>query len=175
MAYFKLKENGRCTTDSLTTSFSPEIGQKILIREVPHLYPEERSIFISEDRGQHRGIWKTKQNKNQTGFTKFHPVQYLELISITFSTLSTFCSSANLVLKALRFSHFFRSLLTYEGSMYVHGFLLLICLLPIQFTEAWSKSLRQGEEICFPLHYSIVKRFRTVTLDRFYFYPGFST
>lgn len=52
---WKNLRNGRCRKEPLTSLFSPKVGCKTTWQE-PFLYSEERSIFISEDRGAPKGI-----------------------------------------------------------------------------------------------------------------------
>lgn len=111
LSILELKENGRGKIDSLTTSFSPGIGQKTLMCEVSHLNPEERSIFISEAEKNLEEFEKQKPLLSFPQFTTF------SLYRLHFPT--TFYSSENRLLKTLRFNHFFRSLFPYEDK-YMH-------------------------------------------------------
>ena len=61
----------------LPLPFFLEIGHKTLLWDMPSLYPEERSILISEHKGTLRRI-------RQAGLAIFSPVYYTYLIFLTY-------------------------------------------------------------------------------------------
>lgn len=57
-------KNSKCWKDSLTPYLlSPDAGDKIFMWEVPSLYLEEKSIFISKDKGMLKKTEKVSPSK----------------------------------------------------------------------------------------------------------------
>lgn len=97
--------------------FSPATGQKILMQDMPSLYPEERSILISEEKRD------SQKNSNEQVLLMFSPISYTYLIKSS--------------IKIVRSTCFFRFLFPYEGHIKliinVYAFLLLNCLRQFNF------------------------------------------
>lgn len=172
LSTLELKENGTGKIYSLNTSFFPGIGQKTLGWSVLPIFRGKEHLYLWRQRKTYRNL----KNKNKNKTLCWVSPSLLRLACtyhIFFPT--TFYSSANLVLKTLRFDHFFRSLFPYEDKYMLMHFSCSTTFHHSHLQRLSQKTkMGKGDPSSPTLRYS-KKIIRAVASDRFYFCPGSST